>query len=193
VTTLLPADVLQAARAGDREACDELGDWLCDLLLPYFTKYFKQAQSEDLLQETAIDVFKKLAEAPEDPTAFRDWVYGYAWNEVRETVRKAKVRRVRVLEYGRPEPAPPQPPGPESSLRNKELNAMAWECMPQLPDIYREAVLHVAGGGSYRTLAVDAQISEGSARQRIHEARKQLRTLIRKARRTRPEMQSPNV
>jgi RNA polymerase sigma factor (sigma-70 family) len=190
---LLPTDVLQAAREGDRVACDELFDWLYDLLLPYFKKYFKQALSEDVLQETAMGVYKKLAKAPDDPTLFRDWVYGFAWNEVRQTVRKAWFRRVRVLLPDSPELAPPQP-GPETSLRDKErLNAVALECLPKLPDIYQEAVLHVARGGSYRTLAVAAQIPEGSARQRIHEARKQLRRLVRDARRTRPELQSPNV
>lgn len=190
---LLPADVLQAAREGDRVAYDELFDWMYDLLLPYFKKYFKQALSEDLLQETAFDVYKKLDKAPDDPTLFRDWVYGHAWNEVRQTVRKAWFRRARVLVHDSPELAPPQPPGPETTLRNKERNAVALACLPNLPDIYREALVHVGRGGSYRTLAVAAQISEGAARQRIHEARKQLRALIREARRTRPEMQSPNV
>jgi RNA polymerase sigma-70 factor (ECF subfamily) len=193
----LPPDVVQAARERDREAQDELGIWLRHLLMPYFKRYFSHWHSEDLLQETSVDVFKKLAdEAPDDPTEFRDWVYGFAWNEVRDFLRKSRLRgKQGVLLYGR-EPEPPKgpEPGPETILRNKEINAIAWRCMERLPDIYRDAVLHVVDGGSYRTLAVAAQISEGAARKRIHDARKQLRTLVRKARQTRPELQhSPLV
>lgn len=188
---LLPTDIVQAAREGDREAEDELAKWMLRLLMPYFKRYFDCMRSEELFQETAADVFKDLRKAPDDPTLFRDWVYGYAWNEVRELRRKAKARRIRVLKGGCPEPEPPRAPGPESTLRDREYNAVAWRCMPQLPDIYRDAILHAVDGGSYRTLAVAAQIAEGAARQRIHEARRRLRELIREARRTHPAMRSP--
>ncbi len=192
---MLPADVVQAAREGDRAAKDKLAVWMMRLLMPYFKQYFNDMRSMELFQETAADVFKNLRKkSPEDPTLFREWVYGYAWNEVRELRGKAKALRIRVLKGGCPEPEPPRGPGPETTLRNKERNAIASRCVELLPDVYRDALLHVADGGTYRTLAVAAQISEGAARKRIHDARSQLRTLVRKARRTEGELlQSPLV
>lgn len=190
---LLPPEVVQAARQGKRNAEVKLHRWMRALLMPYFQRYFKVWHCHDLLQETEMDVFKKLDKAPHDPNLFRGWVYGFAWNEVRALLRKTRREGRWVLLPGSPEPVPPQAPGPETRLRNQEISELVWRCADELTDNHREAISHVLDGGNYRTLAEAAGISQEAARKRIHDARKQLRALVRKQRVSDIERQSSPI
>jgi DNA-directed RNA polymerase specialized sigma24 family protein len=190
-TKLLDPDTLRAARDGDREAYFVLGRWLCRLLLPYFSTYFRNRPAEEMLQNVAVDVFEKLHKASDDPIVFRDWVYGFAWTEARAAVGNDRREAARLHKLGSPELAPPRPPGPETITRKRESTALAKQCWPHLSEIHREALDHVGQGGSYRSLAASRNIPEGTARRRISDARKQLRVLIEKARRTPPELRTP--
>jgi DNA-directed RNA polymerase specialized sigma24 family protein len=187
--------MVRRARDGDPRARKALGSWLHHELIAFFGKgKFKESDRvSDLIQETVVDVLAKLAEAPDDPDAFRRWVHSFAGTEVRT------VDRDRDREHGRANlrargPTPPPLSASASVLGpliDEQQRAMLIEHARQLRPVYRNALLHVLDGGDYKSLAASEGIPVGTASSRLDYATKMVGRSIEAARTTRPSCRTP--
>lgn len=138
---------------------------------------------DDLVQETAKDILRKLAaKAPEDPEAFRRWAWSFVHMEartVRRDAQRAKIRahKLAVFAFG-----VRRPTSPNTRVARGQKRELLRRHVDRLPDIYRRAVAHYLGDGSHRELAEREGITEGNARQRLSTGTRMLRERIDKER-----------
>lgn len=162
---LVNSDVIRSARAGDSYARDELAVWVVDELTERFAAQADRYRIDDLIQETALDVFKKLELAPDEPVAFRGFVHSFAGTEVVTATRKRMRERRRVVE-------PPMPPAesPSAVALVGQQRQLIIEHAQRLQPIFCRALMHVLDGGNYKSLAASEGIPEGTASGRITQA-----------------------
>ncbi len=121
------------------------------------------------MQECVTEIFEKLAKAPnDDPVAFRDWALKFAGMRARALKRDRDRELARV-----PCRSPSQTPAESASvsvlgpLLDNEERQLVFDHAQQLQPIYRNAILHVFGGGDYKSLAASEAVAEGTAARRI--------------------------
>jgi DNA-directed RNA polymerase specialized sigma24 family protein len=177
-------DIIRAARAGDSDARDELADWLLEELSMYFVS--ERGELDELIQETVLDIFRKLARAPDDPDAFRRFVHSFAGIEALTSTRERMREHPRVVEPRTPAESP------SAIVLTEQQRQLVIEHAQRLPPVYCRAVLHVLDGGDYKSLAASEGIFPGTAANRISHGIAKLRRAVAAARRTRQSFQSPN-
>ncbi|WP_181234645.1 RNA polymerase sigma factor [Enhygromyxa salina] len=182
--------LIQAARDGEVQARNALGQWLCTELIAFFSSRHGVAQRDELLQETMKDIMAKLVtHAPADPEEFLNWALSFAGTRARAARGQRLRARAREAKLRARVPTPPRLV--ESKLGAQQRHELIQRYLIQLPELYRAPILHRLDGGSNKSFAAALGIPEGTARRRLSEGIRRLERLIADARRTRPTYRTP--
>jgi len=174
--------VAEAAVLGDQESLQKLWAsnrrWVAAILLAHKPKW---ADVEDLLQEVALSMVRKLGEV-RDPRAVRPWLRTVAVNVAHAAARSGKRRAADErmgensddIREGRTRDHTAAP----EALSDDEQGRLLMQLAAQLPDGYREPLLLKALHDlSYREIGEIMDLPETTIETRIARGRKQLREL----------------
>jgi len=140
----------------------------------------------DVAQDAMLRFFRSLGRFdPKRPV--RPWLLHIVRNLVRDRARRRRVRRTESLEPAadalRLEPSDPGP-DPEALASRRQLQALAWRCLQELPPDHREVlVLRDYQGLAYAEIAAALEIPRGTVMSRLHRARRRLQELVRQRQR----------
>ncbi len=130
---------------------------------------------EDLVQEALVTAWTRLDDLS-DPSAFRPWLAGIVRNTARYARRhqqrhapRAQLGMESLSQVASSAPSPLEMAEQRQDWQNTSV------ALEQLPETYREPlVLYYSLGESHAQVALALGLSEASARQRVHRARKKL-------------------
>jgi len=171
-------ELVERARSGDREA------FSC-LVKKYEAKVFQLAYgltrdrhlADDLAQESFIKAYTGLSRF-ESRSAFGTWLYRITVNQVKDHLRRAKVRKEVSLDDINPAVlADNDGPEREARLRARErTRELVLRMIARLPEKHATILsLRDLQGRSYEEIAEVLNISPGTVDSRLHRARKLLR------------------
>lgn len=179
--------IAQAAISGDAQSLEQLWHanrrWVAAIILAHKPKW---ADVEDLLQEVAVSMVRKLGEV-RDPKAVRPWLRTVAINIAHAAARSGKRRASseRISEStddireGRTRDHAQAP----EILSDDEQGRLLMQLASRLPDGYREPLLLKALHDlSYREIGEIMDLPETTIETRIARGRKQLRELAAESR-----------
>ena len=137
----------------------------------------------DVAQDAMVRFFRSL-DRFDASRPVRPWLLRIVRNLVRDRARRMRVRRTESLEPAedalRFEPKDPTP-GPEAQTARRELQALLWSCLRELPPRYREVlVLRDYQDLAYAEIATTLKIPRGTVMSRLHRARRLLRDVVRR-------------
>lgn len=165
-------ELVSRTHAGDRDAFGELvGRHQNAVCAVAYTVVGDVGRSEDVAQEAFVAAWKQLGEL-RDMTKFRAWVCGIARNLALAVARRE--RKSRPLN----EAADLAAPGPTPAERavSQEEQALVWQALGQLPEVYREPlVLFYRDGESVAGVATALELSPSVVKQRLSRGRELLR------------------
>jgi RNA polymerase sigma-70 factor (ECF subfamily) len=145
----------------------------------------------DVAQDAMLRFFRSLERF--DPSRpVRPWLLRIVRNLVRDRARRQRIRRTESLEPAedalRFEPSDAAP-DPEARASRRELQAMVWKCLQEIPQRYREVlVLRDYQDLSYAEIATTLKIPRGTVMSRLHRARRLLHEVVRGQRRNTGEV-----
>ena len=178
-------DEAAAAVAGDPASVQKLWmanrRWVAAILLAHKPRW---ADVEDLLQEVALSVVRKLGEV-RDPRAVRPWLRTVAVNVAHAAARSGK-RRAGHERFGESAEDSHEGHGRDfvqapESLTDQEHGRLLLRLSAQLPDGYREPLLLKALQDlSYREIGEILDLPETTIETRIARGRRMLRELAAK-------------
>jgi len=126
-------------------------------------------------------VLERLEECRE-PDRFAAWVLRIVHNRALNHVEYRRVRRAEPLDSIIEEPTHPGNEDPERDLARGELRTRLERALAQLPAAQREVLLLKDWIGlDHRAIARSLGISENLSRQRLFQARAQVRILLEKS------------
>jgi RNA polymerase sigma-70 factor (ECF subfamily) len=172
-----PADehaLVEQAQQGDRRAFGVLIERYWDRLYRwlYHLGHHRHA-AEDLVQETFLKAFEKLASF-RPGTNFRAWLFRIGYNTF--------LNQQRVNGRSRPlfaDQLPAPQPGPAEYAMSQEALQVLGRALARLPHDFRAAfLLRVEEGLSFRQIAGVLHITEETARWRVFKARKKLMAVL---------------
>jgi RNA polymerase sigma-70 factor (ECF subfamily) len=141
----------------------------------------------DVAQDAMVRFFRSLGRF-DASRPVRPWLLRIVRNLVRDRARRMRVRRTESLEPLRDDARPIEPrdpgPSPEMLTSRRQLQAMVWTCVQELPDHYREVlVLRDYQDLAYAEIAQTLKIPRGTVMSRLHRARRMLREAVREIQR----------
>jgi RNA polymerase sigma-70 factor (ECF subfamily) len=168
-------EVLLIARAqvGDTEAFAQLLSQLYPVLLRYVTGMVGRDQSEDVLQETFLQIHRKLGLLT-DPAAFRAWAYRIA---TRQAIARLK-REQRWREQIRDEEVLANLPAPMADESNYLLTALERLSADISPASRVVLLLHYREELSLEHIAAILGIPLGTVKSRLAYGLSSLRELL---------------
>ncbi len=171
------------AQKGDASALEELGATCrkrAYVLALQLTGNSDDAA--DLAQDAMLRFFRSLRRF-DAHRPLRPWLYRIVRNLARDRLRHRRVRRTCSLEdvTGTTGNDPPETsPGPESMASRRQLQAMVWDAVQELPVHYREVlILRDYQGLTYREIARILRLPRGTVMSRLHRGRLIVRNTIR--------------
>jgi len=174
------AELVRAAKSGRLQAFGELVERSQGLARAVaFSASGDVANVEDLVQEALVTAWTRLSDLS-DPAAFRPWLAGIVRNTVRYWRRHQRRHAPRAQ-------AGMDTLSQLASSAPSPLDQAEWQqdwqhtqrALQSLPEKYREPlVLYYSLGESHAQVAEALGLTEASARQRVHRARKKLTTEV---------------
>jgi RNA polymerase sigma-70 factor, ECF subfamily len=169
--------VIEAIQRGDAHAMNEFvhrnTQWVRSVI---FGVLGRASDIDDVAQRVWLKVWR---EAPhlEDPSRWRPWVYRIARNSASDTGRAMKRGREALEQVAdRALRAPVRTPPPDVEAAAREQQALIWEAITSLPELYREPfVLKHAEGMSYRQIGELLGLPPDTVETRLVRARRLLR------------------
>ena len=167
------ASLIERARAGDREAFDELvRRHFAPVYRMLHRRIGNHEDAEDLAQECFVRAWGALAwyraEAP-----FGAWLYRVALHLAHDHARATSRRGARESEFARLRPETVGPAGGE--LGRRELSGRVHAALERLPERLRDAlVLRVFEGLEYDDVARVTGVTPATARTHVMQARRKL-------------------
>ncbi|MBN1583357.1 MAG: sigma-70 family RNA polymerase sigma factor [Anaerolineae bacterium] len=141
------------------------------------------AESEEVVQETFLDVLKALSRYDVDGAArFETWLYRVTSNRCKMRFRRKQLPTADWDEVG--EQLGNLPNGhhkddPEQAAQQAEMRRALWLAVGRLKDIYREViVLRYGQGFSYQEIAEACEVSIGTVKSRLNAAHGQLQDMM---------------
>ncbi len=174
------AELVEAAKSGQLQAFGELVERSQGLARAVaFSATGDVSIVEDLVQEALVTAWTRLSNLS-DPSAFRPWLAGIVRNTVRYWRRHQRRHAPRAQ-------AGMDTLNQLASAAPSPLDEAEWQqdwqhtqrALHSLPEKYREPlILYYSLGESHAVVAEALGITEASARQRVHRARKRLATEV---------------
>ncbi len=163
---LASAELVERARAGDREAFGSLYQRYGRLVHGVLLAHAERDDVEDLVQDTFVRAMRQLA-GLRDGSTFGGWIRTIAINEAR--MRRRATRPTEEITDRIPAPSPAH--GEEGLDATTVMAAIR-----RLPDRYREPlVLRLVGEMSGEDIARHTGLSHGSVRVYLHHGMRLLR------------------
>ncbi len=137
-------------------------------------------RTEDV-DEVVQDVFKAVHSSRRrlEVSYFEAWLRTVTQNKVRDRFRRRHGGHEMPLEPSNPKLVDDRP-GPERSASAREIAALLKESLEELPPQQRRCMLFRLQGLSHAETAVQMKIATGTVKATLSQARKALRTLLRK-------------
>jgi len=169
------AELVQAARGGDRDAFAALGERHAPRVFRYLVSMTGDEHvADDFTQESLRRALEKLAQL-ERPERFASWLLSIACNTCRRHLTRQVQREHRDLGDAAGELAD-RHHSALSSLVRREHAAQVALAIDRLPILLREAfVLFVVEGLPYAEIAAATDVAEGTLQVRVHRAKALLR------------------
>lgn len=178
------AALMARVQAGDHGAFEPLVRRYEKRLFGYFLNLVEDpATAADLAQETFVRVYRAVPRYRESGR-FESWLFRIAANLVRSRRRRPDQRAAHVSLEETPAAerelaARGGERRPDEAAWRAELRDALEKAMPQLPLVFREAVvLRDVQGWSYREIAEMLGVEEGTVKSRAHRGRQRLRELL---------------
>ena len=176
------ADLVRQSLSGNREAFGRIvvryQTLICSLA---YSGTGSLGQSEDLAQETFITAFQQLANLRE-PQKLRSWLCGIARNLMHNTLKqqgREPTHDAQSLDTLGVNESPAPEPHPRATAISREEQAILWQAVERVPEIYREPlILFYREHGSVETVARDLDLTEDTVRQRLSRGRKLLQEQV---------------
>ena len=139
------------------------------------------SQSEDLAQETFLTAYRQLATLRE-PQKLRAWLCSIARSRICAAFKQQGREPTHAAQpldtLGANEPPSPEPHPREETITREE-QAILWQAVERVPEIYREPlILFYREHGSVETVARDLDLSEDTVKQRLSRGRKLLQEQV---------------
>ncbi len=166
-----------AAQDGDAKALDRLvRRWHGRLWRHARNMTGRDDAAADVSQDAWVGIIKQLR-GLEDPAAFPAWAYRIVTRRAADWVRRQVRQRARAGPLTVDVPAPPDPnDDPES----REQAAVVLAAMQKLPTPQRAVLsMHYLDDLSTAEIAVALNIPRGTVKSRMHQARRDLRELLK--------------
>jgi RNA polymerase sigma-70 factor (ECF subfamily) len=182
------ADLVRAARTGDREALDALMRRHRAAVVRACARLLRdRTEAEDAAQEALLQALVGLPRL-RDPHRFAPWLHGIAVNVSRRALRRRRALEALLRGEGAWQPTwPPAAVSPEDALLERERRTALVAALADMPAPAREAIVAVdLGGASYHDAAARLAVPASTVRGRLHEGRKRLRARLEDERTTRP-------
>lgn len=191
VTAAVPspaeAQVVVLAQRGEEAALDELARSCRQQAYVFALQLLGNPDDAlDVAQDAMVRFFRSLARF--DPARpVRPWLLRIVRNLVRDRGRRLRVRRTESLEPDegvlRFEPRD-QSPDPEALAARRQLQALVWQCLQELPPGHREVlVMRDYQDMPYAEIAAALKVPKGTVMSRLHRARRQLHDMVRQRQR----------
>lgn len=143
------ADLINKAKAGDKEAYAELFNRYHKIIFSYLYRYVGNRElAEDLMVETFLDVYRRLP-AYREEGKFLQWLYRIATNYANKEFRRKK--KIKEISLDRPIVANEDATigdltldnkyRPDYEARENELSGIVQDALARLDDKYRKAIL----------------------------------------------------
>ncbi|MCL4251986.1 MAG: sigma-70 family RNA polymerase sigma factor [Anaerolineae bacterium] len=183
------ADLLERAKAGDRDAFADLHGALEPAVARFVRRLIGDGQEwEDLTQDTMTALYFNLDKITE-PGMLRPFIFRVARNRCYDVLRRrGRHPQVTLDESEESEPFNVRVSFEASNARSTSLDETAhWlllelevrEAMQQLPELQRQAlILFAEEGMTYAEIAEIMDVSIGTIKSRIFHAKQRLRALL---------------
>jgi len=180
------ADLLSAAKAGDRAALERLlASQRPRAMAAALRVLHSQDDAEDAVQDAFLKIWRSL-DSFEGRSSFSTWVHRIVTNAALDLMRKSAARAETVE---RPNPKddaavtsiePANDRTPESELGDREIEKLVRVAVAALPAAHRQAVeLREFEDCSYQEMAELIQCPIGTVMSRLHHARSKLADELR--------------
>jgi len=171
-------DIIRQVKGGDPEAFALLVEKYHRQLLNFIFRIVRDpAVVEDIGQEVFLSVYKSLKEFDESRgTPFSAWLFITARNRCLSELRSGK-RKEKVFLEDIAEMRSGQKNAEETLIADRRLRAL-HECLDQLPEPYRGAILRSLEGDSLHEIAERDGISLGTVKSRLFRARKMIKAFL---------------
>jgi RNA polymerase sigma-70 factor (ECF subfamily) len=168
--------LLRQIQDGDHRAFRDLTERLAPSALAVATRVCANRDiAEDAVQEAFVDVWRQCERYDTRRGELRQWVLGVVHHKAVDAVRRERAHS--EVSFRGPEPLSepdPEEAGLESDRRTRVLRAVG-----QLAAAQREAImLAYFGGRTYRQVAEELKIPEGTAKSRLRDGLLNLRGLL---------------
>jgi len=168
--------LLRQIQDGDKSAFRELAKRLAPNALALATRVTaNRALAEEAVQEAFLDVWRKCDGYDVRRGGLRQWVLGVVHHKAVDAVRRERAASS-IAGKG---PEPLQPDDPEEAGWMSDRGARVRMAVSKLPAAQREAItLAYFGGLTYRQVAEQLGIPEGTAKSRMRDGLMTLRGLL---------------
>lgn len=137
---------------------------------------YNKEDAQDLTQETFVKVFQNIHMFSQS-YKLTTWIYTIARNHAIDFRRSAKTPTISV-EDARINLDVYMTESPEHTLIRDERNKNLWETITKLRDVYQTIIeLRYYKGYTYKEIAQEMNIPEGTAKAYVHQAHKAIRKL----------------
>lgn len=167
--------ILVAIRDGDPQGLEGLATYLVAQLRPYFSRRVGPVDEWDLTAEVVEIVLRKLPQAPDEPEAFRRWVFTIARNQLQNLERKRGRRQGHSISVGE---LPARQMALSSALHRFALWGRFLRARTRLRGSHREVIDHDLAEGDDRAFARARGIKTATLRTRRHRAYLALRRAL---------------
>jgi RNA polymerase sigma factor (sigma-70 family) len=174
------AELVGDCLAGSRDAFAEIvrryQTLICSLA---YSATGDLTRSEDLAQDTFIEVWRKLSELRE-PEKLRAWVCAIARHRIQDSIRdRYHEPTYKAATFNSADATPAQDDQPSGLAADKEEAAIVWQALAQMPETYREPlILFHREDQSVERVAALLELSEDAVRQRLVRGRKLLQAEV---------------
>ena len=156
------AQLVQAARGGDRAAFGELYERYERMVHGVLLAHVPYAEVDDLLQDVFLIALRRL-DSLREPTAFAGWLLAIARNRANDFHRRPRVAEEFQDTVGRNDP-------------DEQEARAALAAIQSLPEAYRETLtLRLVEGMTGPEIAARTGLTPASVRVNLHRGMKQLR------------------
>ena len=168
--------LLRRIRNGDRRAFRDLTERLAPTALAVATRVTASRDiAEEAVQEAFVDVWRQCERYDVRRGGVRQWVLGVVHHKAVDAVRRERA----ASDVSVKGPDPVAPPEPEEAGILSDRRARVVKAVGQLPPAQRHAImLAYFGGLTYREVATELQIPEGTAKSRLRDGLTNLRGLL---------------
>ena len=167
-------DIINGCKSGERKAQEQLYTYFFDAMMNLCLRYAKsEADAEDILATAFVRVFKSIQQYDVNKASIYSWVHKIVTNCCLAYL-KSKHRNIAVTNLEEAEELHLEPEV-ITKMSDEELISLIRELPPATQAVFN---LYIVDGYDHKEIGELLQISEGTSRWHLSEARKKLQTQL---------------